>query len=177
MNHSKAKIIRIITGWVSGALFGSGMIISGMVDPNKVIAFLDIFGDWDPSLAFVMGGALLVFTPIYHLIIKKRKKAVNGDLFTWTSNTSVDGTLISGAVIFGAGWGLAGFCPGPAMASIGGGSNIILAFTLSMIVGMVHANQYLAGRLPLPIVGYRKNICAITSEVAAGSTTTPSTSK
>ena len=176
MNHSKAKIIRIVTGWISGALFGSGMIISGMVDPNKVIAFLDIFGEWDPSLAFVMGGALIVFTPIYHFVIKKRKKAINGDLFKWTSNTTVDATLISGAVIFGAGWGLAGLCPGPAIASIGGGSNIILAFTLSMIVGMVGANQYLAGRLPLPIVGYRKNICAITVGATSNSAT-PSTNQ
>jgi uncharacterized membrane protein YedE/YeeE len=164
MSSIKSQRIRIVIGWLSGALFGSGMIISGMVDPNKVIAFLDIFGDWDPSLAFVMGGALLVFTPIYHFIIKKRKTSISGDNFSWTSNTSVDSTLISGAVIFGAGWGLAGLCPGPAIASIGGGSNIILAFILSMIVGMVHANQYLAGRFPLPIVGYRKNICPIVSD-------------
>ncbi len=156
MSISKSKIIRIAAGWICGALFGSGMIISGMVDPDKVIAFLDVFGDWDPSLAFVMGGALLVFTPFYHLLIKKRKTAVNGDKFTFTSSTKVDSTLISGAVIFGAGWGLAGFCPGPVVTSIGGGSNIILAFMLSMIVGMVHANQYLAGRFPLPVVGYRK---------------------
>lgn len=164
MSLSKSKLIRIIIGWISGGLFGSGMIISGMVDPNKVIAFLDITGDWDPSLAFVMGGALLVFTPMYHFVIKKRTTAISGDKFNWTSNNNVDGTLISGAVIFGAGWGLAGFCPGPVIASIGGGSNIILAFTLSMIVGMVHANQYLAGRFPLPIVGYRKNVCPVVSD-------------
>ena len=162
MDTFKSKILRIIIGWISGALFGTGMIISGMTDPKNVINFLDIFGQWDPSLAFVMGGALLVFTPIYHLIIKKRKTAISGDKFAWTSNTSIDGTLLSGAIIFGAGWGLAGFCPGPVISSIGGGSNIILAFTLSMIVGMVHANQYLAGRFPLPIVGYRKNICPVT---------------
>lgn len=160
---SKVKAISIMVSLFSGALFGSGMIISGMVDPNKVIAFLDITGNWDPSLAFVMGGALLVFTPFYHFVIKKRKSAMSGEKFSWTSNNTVDGTLISGALIFGGGWGLAGFCPGPAVASIGSGSNIILAFILSMIVGMVHANQYLAGRFPLPIVGYRKNVCALTS--------------
>lgn len=164
MNMPKSIIIHIIIALLSGALFGSGMIISGMVDPNKVVGFLDIFGNWDPSLAFVMGGALLVFSPIYHLVIKKRKVAISGDKFTWSNNNKVDGSLISGAVIFGAGWGLAGFCPGPVVASIGGGSNIILAFTLSMIVGMITANQYLAGRFPLPFVGYRKKVCAGVSE-------------
>ena len=119
MSLSKSKKIRIVIGGISGVLFGSGMIISGMADPNKVIAFLDIFGEWDPSLAFVMGGALLVFTPIYHFVIKKRKTAISGDKFTWSSNNSIDGTLISGAVIFGAGWGLAGFCPGPAVGAAG----------------------------------------------------------
>lgn len=153
---SKSKKIRILIGFIAGALFGSGMIISEMVDPNKVINFLNITGNWDPSLMFVMGGAISVFAPIYHFFIKKRTQAISGDSFTWTSNTQVDGTLIWGAVIFGAGWGLAGFCPGPAMASIGGGTNIVLAFVLSMIVGIVHANQYLAGRFPLPFVGYRK---------------------
>jgi uncharacterized membrane protein YedE/YeeE len=153
---SKSKRIRILMGLISGALFGSGMIISGMVNPEKVIGFLNITGDWDPSLIFVMGGALAVFTPIYHLVIKKRSHAISGDPFTWTTNTTVDGTLIWGAIIFGVGWGLAGFCPGPAIASVAGGTNIILAFILSMLVGIIHANQYLAGRFPLPFVGYRK---------------------
>lgn len=158
---SKSQITRIIVGLISGTLFGTGMIISDMVNPDKVLGFLNITGNWDPSLALVMGGALAVFTPFYHLVIKKRSHAINGDQFSWTSNTKVDATLISGAVIFGAGWGLAGFCPGPAITSLGSGSNIILAFILSMIVGMVHARQYLLGRFPLPIVGYRKNVCPV----------------
>lgn len=158
---SKYKLLKIIVSMISGLLFGAGMIISEMVNPVKVIGFLDITGNWDPSLAFVMGGALAVFTPIYHLVIKKRSHAINGDSFSWTSNTKVDYTLIAGAAIFGAGWGIAGFCPGPAITSVGSGSNIILAFILSMIVGMVHAKQYLLGRLPLPFVGYRKNICPV----------------
>ena len=157
----KIQLIRIIVALISGLLFGAGMVISGMVDPDKVLGFLNLTGNWDPSLAFVMGGALSVFIPIYHLIIKKRNKAINGEKFAWTSNTTIDGTLISGAVIFGAGWGLAGFCPGPAVSSVSGGSHIILAFILAMIAGMICANQYLAGRLPLFIIGYRKNICAI----------------
>lgn len=158
---TKLKIIRICVALIAGLLFGMGMIISNMVDPAKVIGFLDITGNWDPSLIFVMGGALAVFTPIYHLVIKKRRNALNGDKFTWTSNTTIDGTLICGALIFGAGWGLAGFCPGPAIASVGSGTNIILAFILSMIIGIILAKQYLQGRLPLPFVGYRKNICPI----------------
>lgn len=158
---AKSKIIHISVGLVAGLLFGMGMIISEMVNPAKVIGFLDITGNWDPSLAFVMGGALAVFTPIYHFVIKKRTYAINGDKFSWTSNTNIDGPLISGALIFGAGWGLAGFCPGPAITSIASGSNIILAFILSMIVGIISAKQYQQGRLPLPFVGYRKNICAI----------------
>lgn len=157
MSISTSRKIRIVIGFISGILFGSGMIISSMVDPNKVVAFLDIFGEWDPSLAFVMGGALLVFTPIYHLVIKKRSAAISGDKFNVSTNKKIDGKLISGAVIFGAGWGLAGFCPGPAVASIGGGSHIVLAFVLSMIVGILFAKQYLAGRYPLPIIGYQKD--------------------
>lgn len=153
---SKSKFIRIVIGMISGALFGAGMIVSNMVDPSKVIGFLDITGNWDPSLAFVIGGALAVFIPIYHLVIKKRSHAISGDKFSWPSNTKVDGTLVFGAIVFGTGWGLAGFCPGPALTSVGGGTNLILAFILSMIVGMVHAQQYLLGRFPLPFTGYRK---------------------
>lgn len=140
-----SKLINIIIAGISGLLFGSGMIISGMVDPNKVIGFLDIFGAWDPSLAFVMGGALLVFSPCYHLVIKQRKTAINGETFACTSNNKLDGRLISGAVIFGAGWGLAGFCPGPVITSIGGGSHIILAFVTTMLIGMWLANRYVVG--------------------------------
>jgi len=158
---TKSTIIRMSVALVAGLIFGMGMIISNMVNPVKVIGFLDITGNWDPSLAFVMGGALAVFTPIYHFFIKKRANAINGDKFTCSSNTKVDGTLISGAVIFGAGWGLAGFCPGPAITSISSGSNVILAFILSMLVGIILAKQYQQGRLPLPFVGYRKNICTI----------------
>lgn len=152
----RSKVIRIVIGMISGLLFGAGMIVSGMADPDVVTAFLDFSGDWDPSLAFVMGGALLVFAPCYHLIIKRRKTAISGDEFKWPENTKIDKTLVSGAMIFGVGWGIAGFCPGPVISSVGSGSNIILAFILSMLVGIVHANQYLAGRFPLPFVGYRK---------------------
>ncbi len=160
MGISKATKVRVLVGFISGILFGMGMIISGMSDPKVVIAFLDMTGEWDPSLAFVMGGGLGVFVPFYHFLIKPRKQAINGDEFKVPANQQIDRTLISGAAIFGVGWGLSGICPGPAVASIGGGSNTIFAFILCMLAGMVFANQYLAGRLPLPFVGYRQGVCS-----------------
>ncbi|MFT6984843.1 MAG: putative membrane protein YedE/YeeE [Psychromonas sp.] len=154
-------MLKVIIGLIAGILFGAGMIISNMVDPAKVIGFLNITGNWDPSLAFVMGGALAVFTPTYHLLIKKRSHAINGEKFSWTSNTKIDRTLISGAAIFGAGWGVAGFCPGPAVASLGGGSITVFVFTLSMLIGIVFAKKYLQGSFPLPFIGRRKKECAV----------------
>ena len=150
-------MFKVIIGLISGILFGAGMIISHMVDPLKVISFLDITGNWDPSLALVMGGALAVFTPCYHLLIKKRSHAVNGEKFSYTTMTKIDGTLLTGAAIFGAGWGLAGFCPGPAMTSIGGGSLTVLTFMLSMISGIFLARRYSQGKL----IGQGKKGCTI----------------
>ena len=134
-------LTRIFTASIAGLLFGSGLIISGMVDPNVVLAFLDVFGQWDASLALVMLGALAVFIPCYHLLIKKRTKALNGDDFSFSFNDKVDSRLISGAAIFGIGWGLAGICPGPAITNISSGSYIILVFILTMLVGMKLANK------------------------------------
>lgn len=136
-------MFKTVIALISGSLFGCGMIISQMVDPVKVIGFLNVTGNWDPSLTLVMGGALAVFTPCYHLLIKKRSHAVNGEKFSFASKTKIDGKLISGAAIFGAGWGLAGFCPGPAVTSISGGSLTIGVFILSMLIGMRLANLYL----------------------------------
>jgi len=112
------------------------MNISGMVDPANIFAFLDITGDWDPSLAFVMGGALLVFTPFYHFIIKPRSKTVDGNAISLPTNTKIDRKLILGASIFGLGWGIGGICPGPAAASLGEGSITIISFIASMLIGM-----------------------------------------
>lgn len=158
---TKANIIRLFISLISGLLFGAGMIISGMVNPQKVIGFLDVTGNWDPSLAFVMMGALAVFTPAYHLVIKKRSNAINGEKLPEVSKAKVDSTLISGAIIFGIGWGLSGVCPGPAVASIAGGSSMILVFVVTMLIGMYIAKQYLQGKLPIPFIGYRKKDCAV----------------
>jgi len=137
-----SKLLTLFIACLSGALFGTGMIISEMVDPNKVIGFLNITGNWDPSLALVMGGALAVFTPFYHLVIKKRAIALNGDKLPSPVNQHIDRKLIIGATFFGAGWGLAGFCPGPAITSISGGSEIVLLFIASMLLGIIAANNY-----------------------------------
>lgn len=137
-------MLKVIIGLISGLLFGAGMIISGMVDPTKVIAFLNVTGNWDPSLAFVMGGALAVFTPFYHFVIKKRSHALNGEKFSYTTKSNIDAKLIVGATLFGVGWGLAGFCPGPAMTSLSGGSLTIIVFMLSMLLGLILAKKCLA---------------------------------
>lgn len=141
---TSTKTIQSISALLSGILFGTGMIISGMVDPNNVTAFLDITGNWDPSLAFVMGGALSVFIPFYHLLIKKRKVAISGDKLSLPNKTDVDPSLIYGSILFGIGWGLAGFCPGPVVSSIGGGSYVIFIFLIAMIVGTLLANKYIS---------------------------------
>ena len=130
------RILNLLIPLFSGLLFGMGMITSGMVDPANIFAFLDITGDWDPSLAFVMGGALIVFTPFYHLIIKPRDKAINGDALNIPTNKTIDRKLLAGATIFGLGWGIGGVCPGPAIASLGGGSIEILIFIATMLIGM-----------------------------------------
>jgi len=123
----------------SGVLFGSGMILSDAVNPTKVINFLDFFGNWDPSLGLVIGGALIVFIPCYHFLIKHRSHSVNGTILQLTTNKTVDKELIIGAIIFGIGWGLAGICPGPAISSIAGGSTT--TFIVSMSIGMIIADK------------------------------------
>ncbi|WP_100753844.1 YeeE/YedE family protein [Vibrio salilacus] len=130
------KLIFRLTALFTGFLFGLGMIISGMADPNKVLAFLDVTGAWDPSLAFVMGGALLIYMPAYFLIIKPLQAPVVADEFCLAKKTRVDAPLISGAAIFGLGWGLAGICPGPAMSSLALGNIGVWIFFASMMVGL-----------------------------------------
>lgn len=121
---------------VAGVLFGMGMAISGMVDPANVIAFLDVAGQWSPDLAFVMGGAISVFMPAYFFIIKPKQKPVVAETFCLPSKKSIDTRLVSGAAIFGLGWGLAGICPGPAVASLAAGNGGIVLFFACMMVGL-----------------------------------------
>ncbi|MBR9874209.1 MAG: YeeE/YedE family protein [Vibrionaceae bacterium] len=135
-----------ITALMSGVLFGMGMAVSGMIDPAKVVGFLDISGSWDPSLAFVMGGALAVFMPSYFLIIKPRKQSVSGAEMCTPSNTKIDTRLLSGAAIFGIGWGLAGICPGPAVASLALGNFSIVLFFVAMLAGSMFTKLVINSR-------------------------------
>ncbi|MBV7297340.1 DUF6691 family protein [Enterovibrio paralichthyis] len=125
-----------VVSLIAGFLFGLGMMISGMVDPAKVIGFLNIFGHWDPSLAFVMGGALMVFAPGYFLLVKKQPKPVLAETFCLSNNTQLDKKLIGGSALFGIGWGIAGICPGPAITALGSGAPVVGLFVLSMVAGM-----------------------------------------
>ncbi len=102
---------------ISGIVFGIGLVISEMINPEKVLGFLDVFGNWDPSLAFVMIGALIVSSPLFHRI-KKKEKPIFAENFNYSNNKSINNKLILGSAIFGAGWGLIGLCPGPAISSI-----------------------------------------------------------
>ena len=108
-----SKIISL----VSGIVFGVGLVISKMINPEKVLGFLDLFGNWDPSLAFVMIGALIVSSPLFH-IIKNKEKPLFAEKFNYSNNKEVNNRLIVGSTLFGAGWGLGGLCPGPAISSI-----------------------------------------------------------
>jgi hypothetical protein len=124
----------------AGLLFGLGMAVSGMVDPANVIAFLDVAGHWAPDLAFVMGGALAVFMPAYFLVIRKRKAPVAAEEFCLANKKTLDLRLISGAAIFGIGWGLVGICPGPAVSSLAAGNGGIVIFFATMMVGLGGTN-------------------------------------
>lgn len=119
----------------AGLLFGQGLIISRMIDPKKVMDFLDIAGDWDPSLAFVMIGAIAV-TAIGYRILFKTKRPLFADLFRLPVSKQIDRRLIGGAILFGVGWGLAGLCPGPALVDLSLGLTSVTFFVISMIIGI-----------------------------------------
>ena len=118
-----------------GALFGAGVSLSGMTDQNKVLGFLDLFGDWDPSLIFVMVGGITVAFIGYKLIFKK-KSPVWGEAFQLPTTKTIDKDLVLGAFLFGVGWGLYGYCPGPAIASLASLHWETLLFVAAMITGM-----------------------------------------
>ncbi|NOI74921.1 YeeE/YedE family protein [Vibrio coralliilyticus] len=133
-----------ISALVSGLLFGIGMALSGMTNPENVIGFLDVTGAWNPSLVFVMGGALLIFAPAYHFLIKPQAKALSGDVLSLPTKVQLDSKLIYGAALFGVGWGLAGICPGPAITSLAFGNFDISIFIASMVSGSLLAKYVTA---------------------------------
>lgn len=120
-----------------GILFGLGLTISQMNNPDKVLAFLDIFGDWDASLAFVMGGALITLATLQHFIFKREHPVFETQFYLPTKNNPIDNRLILGAIIFGFGWGLIGFCPGAVLAAFGDGKIEPFIFTLALGAGMM----------------------------------------
>lgn len=125
-----------ITEFVVGLLFGLGLLISGMTDPAKVLGFLDLFGTWDPSLAFVMGGAIAVGVFAFALARKRTTNFLGGALHL-PKSTQIDKRLVIGSLTFGAGWGLAGFCPGPGIVSMASGEVKAAVFVAAMVAGMV----------------------------------------
>ncbi len=120
---------------LAGVVFGIGLLLSGLADPHKVLAFLDLAGNWDPSLLFVMGGALLVSAPAFALAAR-RGRALDGGPLHLPSKGKVDRRLVLGSLVFGAGWGLAGYCPGPALVSLSWGGLKPLLFVAAMVGGM-----------------------------------------
>lgn len=124
-----------LTSLLAGLVFGLGLVISGMANPAKVLGFLDLFGNWDPSMAFVMAGALLVGTIAFR-IAGKRTRAILGAPITLPTARDIDRRLVLGSLAFGIGWGLAGYCPGPAITSLAVGGSKPWIFFLAMLAGM-----------------------------------------
>ncbi len=132
---SGTHIKGILAALGAGVIFGVGLIVGGMTQPAKVIGFLDVTGAWDPSLAFVMGGAIAVFMPLLRLMTRRRKAPVLGASFAMPTRSDLDGRLLLGAALFGIGWGTAGYCPGPAITSLGTLAPSSLLFFASMFAG------------------------------------------
>lgn len=120
----------------SGALFGTGLAMSGMTDPRRVLGFLDLFGDFDPTLMFVLGGAVATTILLFRFVLR-RGSPVLADTFHLSTLKRVDRRLLGGAAIFGIGWGIAGYCPGPALAGVGVGSIEALWFVPALLAGLL----------------------------------------
>jgi hypothetical protein len=123
-----------------GTLFGIGLAVSGMTDTAKVLGFLDLFGDWVPDLMFVMGGAVCVTLVAFRFIVK-RDRSLLGEIMSLPKTTAIDARLLSGAAIFGIGWGVYGYCPGPAISALGYLQTNTVIFVVAMLVGMALANR------------------------------------
>ena len=128
--------MRTFFALAAGLVFGLGLIAGGMTDPAKVLGFLDVFGAWDPSLALVMGGAIAVGVGAF-AAARRRERSLCGDRFEWAGATAIDARLLAGGVIFGIGWGLAGFCPGPAIVALASGMPEAAIFSAAMAAGMI----------------------------------------
>jgi uncharacterized protein len=127
-------VLRAVAALLAGIVFGAGLALAQMIDPRKVLGFLDVAGDWDPSLLFVLGGAVLVAVLGFRFVLRRQAPLID-DRFRLPTATAVDAALITGATIFGIGWGLGGYCPGPAIASLGFGNPEALWFVPAMMIG------------------------------------------
>lgn len=127
--------MQVLTAFLTGLVFGLGLILSGMANPAKVLGFLDLAGNWDPSLAFVMAGAIAVGSAAFWFA-RNRERTLLGDAFRMPAATRIDRRLVLGSLTFGVGWGLAGYCPGPAVASIAYGGSKPIIFVAAMLAGM-----------------------------------------
>ena len=140
--------MRNILALIAGSLFGIGLLISGMTDTTKVQGWLDVFGRWDPTLAFVMGGAMIPMAVAWR--VARRGRPVAGGQFPGPAGVEVDARLVVGSVLFGMGWGLVGLCPGPAVASLSYGGVGGLTFLVAMLAGM-WAAPWVKARLDNPV--------------------------
>jgi uncharacterized membrane protein YedE/YeeE len=138
---------KLVSALLLGALFGLGIAIAGMANPAKVLNFFDIAGNWDPSLAFVMGGGLVVAFFGYRLVFGTRRQPVFESDFALPGQKTIDGKLAGGAAIFGIGWGIAGFCPGGVVPALGLGYSETVIFLVAMIAGIVAA-RLVRARIP-----------------------------
>ena len=130
--------MRLFLSYFIGLIFGLGIVISGMANPSKVLNFFDVAGTWDPSLAFVMGGALIV-TFIGYRIVFRRQEPLLGQTFFVPAPKAIDTRLVAGSAVFGIGWGIAGFCPGGALPAIGTGDGRVLMFVGALVAGIFAA--------------------------------------
>lgn len=133
----------MLMGYIAGLLFGLGLAVSGMTDPARVLGFLDLAGQWDPTLMFVLGGAVVTSFFGYRLVFKRSAPMI-GDRFQLPTRRDLDARLLAGSALFGIGWGLSGYCPGPAIASIGGISLPLAAMLISMVAGWFVARRLAA---------------------------------
>jgi uncharacterized membrane protein YedE/YeeE len=126
----------ILASFLSGLVFAIGLGIGGMTQPAKVVGFLDFAGNWDPSLAFVMIGAIVVYS-VFYRVVRSRPSPLFSSRFSVPTRTDIEPSLVGGAAIFGLGWGIAGYCPGPALTSLGSGNLSPVIFSAAMIAGML----------------------------------------
>ena len=138
--------MNLVSALLAGLVFGLGLVLSGMSNPAKVLGFLDLAGAWDPSLLFVMGGALAVGLLAF-VLARRRGRTLLGEALQLPAERRIDRRLVGGSLLFGIGWGLAGFCPGPALVALGLGEPKALVFVAAMLLGMA-LFEWLERRLP-----------------------------